>query len=148
MIYPGKKTFSNRLKVGYSLNYCACACALMLLWADMALQEGALRAKLLFNSRHFYKCTSCIRVRSLSEKVTPKPVTGSSPETTGDHLIYTPEHFALKASLRKVCTDVSIAASFAVPWKKRYWLYFVTLILPLCPLVLAWKHQCGDCYSA
>lgn len=31
-----------------------------------------------------------------------KPVTASAPETTGDHLLYTQEHFALKESLKKI----------------------------------------------
>lgn len=75
----------------------------------MALLEGALRVNLLLNSRQLYKCTSCVSVRSLSEHVTAKAVKGSAPETAGDHLIYTPEHFALKASLRKVCSTVSIS---------------------------------------
>ncbi|TKS88550.1 putative acyl-CoA dehydrogenase 6 [Collichthys lucidus] len=41
-------------------------------------------------------------VRWLSENVSSKPVTSSASETTGDHLIYTAEHFALKESLRKI----------------------------------------------
>lgn len=70
--------------------------------ANMALREGALRVKLLANSGNFYKLTSFLGVRSLSENVSSKPVTSSASETTGDHLIYTAEHFALKESLRKV----------------------------------------------
>ncbi|XP_026203578.1 acyl-CoA/acyl-ACP dehydrogenase [Anabas testudineus] len=68
----------------------------------MALREGAVRLNFLFNRGHFYKCTSYVSGRSLSENVTSKPVAGSAPETTADHLIYTQEHFALKASLRKI----------------------------------------------
>ncbi|KAF1381496.1 hypothetical protein PFLUV_G00154600 [Perca fluviatilis] len=68
----------------------------------MALREGALRFNLLVNSRHFYKFISFIGVRSVSDKVSSKPVTSGDPETAGDHLIYSQEHFALKESLRKI----------------------------------------------
>ncbi|XP_028453794.1 probable acyl-CoA dehydrogenase 6 [Perca flavescens] len=68
----------------------------------MALREGALRCNLLVSSRHFYKFISCIGVRSVSDKVSSKTVTSGDPETAGDHLIYTQEHFALKESLRKI----------------------------------------------
>lgn len=85
----------------------------------MALREGALRANLLVNSRNFYKFTSFVGVRSVSENVSSKPVTSSAPETTGGHLIYTQEHFALKESLRKVCRTTSILASFDVTMKTR-----------------------------
>ncbi|XP_073319070.1 probable acyl-CoA dehydrogenase 6 [Pagrus major] len=68
----------------------------------MALRGGALRVNLLVNSSSFYKFTSFVGVRSFSEKVSSSPVTSSAPETTGDHLIYTQEHFALKESLRKI----------------------------------------------
>eukprot|EP00064_Thunnus_orientalis_P002107 superscaffoldBa00000146_g2114 len=68
----------------------------------MALREGAQRLNLLVNSRNFYKITSFVGVRSLSENVSSKPVTASAPETTGDHLLYTQEHFALKESLKKI----------------------------------------------
>ncbi|TDH04270.1 hypothetical protein EPR50_G00150190 [Perca flavescens] len=69
---------------------------------EMALREGALRCNLLVSSRHFYKFISCIGVRSVSDKVSSKTVTSGDPETAGDHLIYTQEHFALKESLRKI----------------------------------------------
>lgn len=62
----------------------------------------ALRVNLLVNSSSFYKFTSFVPVRSFSERVSSKPEPSSGPETTGDHLIYTREHFALKESLRKV----------------------------------------------
>uniref|UniRef100_A0A3Q0QSH0 Zgc:85777 n=1 Tax=Amphilophus citrinellus TaxID=61819 RepID=A0A3Q0QSH0_AMPCI len=69
----------------------------------MALRKGALHLNLLVRSRNFYKFNSLLGgVRSLSEKVSSKQVTTSVPETTGDHLIYTQEHFALKESLRKL----------------------------------------------
>ncbi|XP_067112135.1 zgc:85777 [Osmerus mordax] len=67
----------------------------------MALREGALRMNFLAN-RNFYKFTSVGLVRTLSEKVSTKPKPSSAPETTGDHLLYTQEHFALKDSLRKI----------------------------------------------
>ncbi|KAG7245041.1 hypothetical protein INR49_023607 [Caranx melampygus] len=68
----------------------------------MVLHGGALRLNLLINSRHFYKLTSYVGVRSFSENVLSKPVPAGATETTGDHLIYTPEHYALKESLRKI----------------------------------------------
>ncbi|XP_051810981.1 probable acyl-CoA dehydrogenase 6 [Acanthochromis polyacanthus] len=68
----------------------------------MALLQGALRLNLLANRRNFFKLTSFVGVRSLSENVSSKPVTSSSPEVAGDHVIYTQEHFALKESLRKL----------------------------------------------
>ncbi|XP_051246120.1 probable acyl-CoA dehydrogenase 6 [Dicentrarchus labrax] len=68
----------------------------------MALRGRCLRFNQLLSSRHFSKFTSCVGVRSLSENVSSKPVTSNVPETTGDHLIYTQEHFALKESLRKI----------------------------------------------
>uniref|UniRef100_A0A3B4XE03 Zgc:85777 n=1 Tax=Seriola lalandi dorsalis TaxID=1841481 RepID=A0A3B4XE03_SERLL len=66
----------------------------------MVLHGGALRLNLLVNSNHFYKFTSFLGIRSFSEKVLSNPETAS--ETTGDHLIYTQQHFALKESLRKI----------------------------------------------
>ncbi|CAJ1083912.1 probable acyl-CoA dehydrogenase 6 [Xyrichtys novacula] len=68
----------------------------------MALHGGALRLNLLVSSRNLYKFNSLIGVRSLSEKVSSKPESSSSSETTSDHLIYTQEHFALKETLRKI----------------------------------------------
>ncbi|XP_041664282.1 probable acyl-CoA dehydrogenase 6 [Cheilinus undulatus] len=68
----------------------------------MALREGALRLNLLASSRNWYKFSSFISVRQLSEKVSSKPESTSSSETVADHLIYTQEHFALKESLRKI----------------------------------------------
>lgn len=77
----------------------------------MALRTGAFRVKLLVNRCNFHNFPSVVGVRSLSDNVSSKPVTSSAPESTGDHLIYTQEHFALKDSLRKVCRTASIAAS-------------------------------------
>lgn len=77
----------------------------------MALRAGTLRLNLLVNRCHFHKFPSFVGVRQLSDQVSCKPVTSSAPETTGDHLIYTQEHFALKESLRKVCRTASIVAS-------------------------------------
>ena len=68
---------------------------------NMALREGALRMNFLAN-RNFYQFKSVGLVRTLSEKVSIKPKPSSAPETTGDHLLYTQEHLALKDSLRKV----------------------------------------------
>ncbi|XP_042362551.1 probable acyl-CoA dehydrogenase 6 [Plectropomus leopardus] len=68
----------------------------------MALHKGALRLNLLVNSRNFYKFTSFVGVRSLSEYVSSKPTPSTAPEIASDHLIYTQEHFALKDSLRKI----------------------------------------------
>lgn len=77
----------------------------------MALRTRAFRVKLLVNRCNFHKFPSFVGVRSLSDNVSSKPVTSSAPESTGDHLIYTQEHFALKDSLRKVWRIASIAAS-------------------------------------
>lgn len=72
----------------------------------------ALRVNLLVNSSNFYKFASFVPVRSFSERVSSKPEPSSGAETTGDHLIYTREHFALKESLRKVREqDASITAN-------------------------------------
>ncbi|KAM6899257.1 putative acyl-CoA dehydrogenase 6 [Xenentodon cancila] len=68
----------------------------------MALREAARRLNLLFTSRSLYKFTSFVAVRSASENATSKPATSGAPETAGDHLIYTQEHFALKEALRKL----------------------------------------------
>uniref|UniRef100_A0A667YDB4 Zgc:85777 n=1 Tax=Myripristis murdjan TaxID=586833 RepID=A0A667YDB4_9TELE len=56
----------------------------------------------LFSSRHLHKLTCFGGARSLSEHTSSKPAAGSGSETTGDHLLYTQEHFALKKSLRKI----------------------------------------------
>ncbi|XP_068567170.1 zgc:85777 [Cebidichthys violaceus] len=68
----------------------------------MALPIGALRLNQLVISRNFYKCTACVGVRLLSDNVSTKPVPSGAPETVGDHLLYTQEHFALKETLRKI----------------------------------------------
>uniref|UniRef100_A0A673A3C8 Probable acyl-CoA dehydrogenase 6 n=1 Tax=Sphaeramia orbicularis TaxID=375764 RepID=A0A673A3C8_9TELE len=52
-------------------------------------------------AHNFYKFTSVVGVRWFAEKAS-KSVAPSDPETTGDHLIYTQEHFALRESLRKI----------------------------------------------
>lgn len=69
----------------------------------MALLRGLHSSKLQLCSRTLSH--SC--VRSLSDKVLPKPETPSAPDTASDHLLYTPEHYALKESLRKVCKEPS-----------------------------------------
>lgn len=63
--------------------------------------KGALSVNRLVNSRNFYKFTSIVGVRSLSENVSAKSATSSAPET-GAHSVYTQEHFALKETLRKI----------------------------------------------
>ncbi|XP_056274574.1 probable acyl-CoA dehydrogenase 6 [Pseudoliparis swirei] len=68
----------------------------------MALHRGALRLNQLVVSRRFNQFISRAGVRSLSDNVSSIPAPSSAPETVRDHLIYTPEHFALKESLRKI----------------------------------------------
>ncbi|XP_058475539.1 probable acyl-CoA dehydrogenase 6 [Solea solea] len=68
----------------------------------MALHGGALRLNLRLNLNYASKVCSFVSVRRFSEKLTSKPASGGGTETTGDHAIYTPEHFALKESLRKI----------------------------------------------
>ncbi|XP_041759623.1 probable acyl-CoA dehydrogenase 6 [Coregonus clupeaformis] len=53
-------------------------------------------------SRNFSKLTSFSSTRKLTENVSSKPKTASGSEITADHLLYTPEHFALKESLKKI----------------------------------------------
>lgn len=68
----------------------------------MALHRGASSAKLLCNLRNFTKIPSFLGSRLVSD--TSKAVEASASEVTGDHVLYTPEHFAMKESLRKVRT--------------------------------------------
>lgn len=89
----------------------------------MALRTGAFRVKLLVNRCNFHKFPSFVGVRSLSDNVSSKPVTSNTPESTGDHLIYTQEHFALKDSLRKVCKIASITTSVDLQ-QQRYFVLF------------------------
>ncbi|XP_061839222.1 probable acyl-CoA dehydrogenase 6 [Nerophis lumbriciformis] len=56
----------------------------------------ALRLNLLLN-----KCCS-LGVRTFAGNVLSKTAESGVPETSRDHLIYTPEHFALKESLKKI----------------------------------------------
>ncbi|XP_077404160.1 putative acyl-CoA dehydrogenase 6 [Vanacampus margaritifer] len=65
----------------------------------MALRSVRLNA--LVSIRAYYKCSS-FGVRSFSDQASPQRVASGSPETTVNHLLYTPEHFALKESLRKI----------------------------------------------
>lgn len=70
----------------------------------MALRPGALRVNLLVNRCALSRFRSFVGVRRpVSDQASSKAATLGDPETAGDHLIYTQEHFALKESLRKVC---------------------------------------------
>ncbi|CAL8397183.1 probable acyl-CoA dehydrogenase 6 [Gadus morhua] len=52
---------------------------------------------------HLYRSSSLGGFRTLSQNVSSSKHTPSNaPETTVDHLIYTPEHFALKESIKKI----------------------------------------------
>lgn len=64
----------------------------------MALVRGALRLQLRVCGRTLSHPCPSAGVRSLADNVLPK----TGPDTASDHLLYTPEHFALKESLRKV----------------------------------------------
>nr|XP_057903787.1 probable acyl-CoA dehydrogenase 6 [Doryrhamphus excisus] len=66
----------------------------------MALLSGTLRLNLV-NSRPFFKCSS-LGVRSFADHVSAKTAESSAIETSVDHIIYTPEHLALKESLKKI----------------------------------------------
>ncbi|XP_062265525.1 probable acyl-CoA dehydrogenase 6 [Platichthys flesus] len=68
----------------------------------MALCGAALRLNLCVDSRYFYKFSSRVGVRRLSENTSSRPGSGSGAETAGDHVLYTQEHFALRESLRKI----------------------------------------------
>lgn len=67
----------------------------------MALRRGAVRLNALFSTRPFFKCAS-FNLRSFADHASSPKVASSAPETSGDHVLYTPEHFALKDSLKKV----------------------------------------------
>ncbi|XP_056876533.1 probable acyl-CoA dehydrogenase 6 [Takifugu flavidus] len=69
---------------------------------EMALLRGAPRLKLRLCGRVFKHSCSPVGVRALSDQVLPKAATSGAPDTVSDHLLYTPEHLALKESLRKI----------------------------------------------
>lgn len=68
----------------------------------MALLRGAPRLNLRLCGRVLKQPCPPVGGRSVSDKVLPRaePSCGSDP--VSDHFLYTPEHLALKASLRKV----------------------------------------------
>ncbi|XP_063042022.1 probable acyl-CoA dehydrogenase 6 [Engraulis encrasicolus] len=66
----------------------------------MALLERALRLPLTANRSLFKLSTVCIK-RHVSERASSKIQDTSSPETS-DHILYTPEHLALKDTLKKI----------------------------------------------
>lgn len=70
----------------------------------MALSGAARRFSV--NRPPLHRLTA-LSVRSLSDKVSFKAAPSSAPDSTGDHLIYTAEHLALKDSLRKVRSHAS-----------------------------------------
>ncbi|XP_061122845.1 probable acyl-CoA dehydrogenase 6 [Syngnathus typhle] len=67
----------------------------------MALLGGSVLLNELVRIRPFYKFAP-FGVRSFADHVSSQKVASSTPETSFDHLLYTPEHFALKESLRKI----------------------------------------------
>ncbi|XP_068602956.1 zgc:85777 [Brachionichthys hirsutus] len=68
----------------------------------MALRGGVVPLRLTVNSRYSHKFALLGGARSFLEKASAKPSTPKAPEVTGDSVIYTQEHFALKRSLRKI----------------------------------------------
>lgn len=80
----------------------------------MALLRVHLRNLRLCGRNLNHSCSS-VGLRCLSDRVLPKAEAPSGPDSASDHLLYTPEHFALKESLRKVRRR---AANFDCRWKK------------------------------
>ncbi|XP_061669342.1 probable acyl-CoA dehydrogenase 6 [Syngnathoides biaculeatus] len=67
----------------------------------MALRCGSVRLNSLVNIHPSFKCAS-FSVRSSANTASSKRVATSTSETSVDHLLYTPNHFALKESLKKI----------------------------------------------
>lgn len=82
----------------------------------MALLRGAAGLKLRLCGRVLKRSCSPVGVRALSDQVLPKAAASTAPDTVSDHLLYTPEHLALKESLRKVRRS---AANFDFTVKKK-----------------------------
>lgn len=68
----------------------------------MALLRGAPRLNLRLCRRLLKRSCSPVGVRALSDQALPKAATSGAADTVSDHFLYTPEHLALKESLRKV----------------------------------------------
>lgn len=68
----------------------------------MALLGGAARLKLRLRGRVLKHPCSPVGVRALSDQVLPKAAASGASDTVSDHLLYTPEHLALKEALGKV----------------------------------------------
>lgn len=85
---------------------------------------GAPRLRLRLCGRVLKRCWPPVAVRALSDRVLPKAATPGAPDTVSDHLLYTPEHLALKESLRKVRRR---AANFDSTVEKTDIKYFILI---------------------
>ncbi|XP_068188926.1 zgc:85777 isoform X1 [Antennarius striatus] len=68
----------------------------------MALRVRAVSLRLTLNSRYFHQFALLGGVRSFHEEASANSSTFSASEITSDSVIYTPAHFEIKASLRKI----------------------------------------------